>query len=100
MKPTLLVLTFSLFFIGATAQNSAHNLQFTTLAKQWDEAIPLGNGMLGALVWEKNNQLRFSLDRADLWDSRPMKGLHREEFSYQWIYNQVQGLIPFEFSLC
>ena len=90
MKPTLLVLTFSLFFIGATAQNSAHNLQFTTLAKQWDEAIPLGNGMLGALVWEKNNQLRFSLDRADLWDSRPMKGLHREEFSYQWIYNQVQ----------
>lgn len=71
------------------AQKSKHNLQFSKLATQWDEAMPLGNGMIGALIWEKNKVLRFSLDRADLWDSRPMKGLHRQEFSYEWIYNQV-----------
>ena len=62
--------------------------EFKPLPKQWDEAMPLGNGMLGALVWEKNDILRFALDRADLWDSRPMKGLHRDEFSYQWIVQQ------------
>lgn len=62
--------------------------QFNPIPTQWDEAIPLGNGMFGSLVWEKNKNIRFSLDRADLWDSRPMKGLHRKEFSYQWIVEQ------------
>jgi len=66
-----------------------HNLQFDTLAKRWDEALPIGNGMLGALIWEKNGNLRLSLDRADLWDERPMKGLHREEFSFKWVQEQV-----------
>ncbi|WP_395802504.1 glycosyl hydrolase family 95 catalytic domain-containing protein [Daejeonella sp.] len=70
----------------ASAQTKTQ--QFNPLPKQWDEAIPQGNGMLGTLIWEKNDVLRFALDRADLWDSRPMKGLHRDEFSYQWVVNQ------------
>ncbi len=66
-----------------------HDLDFKDLAKSWDEAIPLGNGMVGALVWQKDNHVRFSLDRADLWDQRPMKGLHRPEFSFKWVQEQV-----------
>ena len=66
-----------------------NDLQFDTLATRWDEAIPLGNATIGALVWQKDGNLRFSLDRADLWDQRPMKGLHRPEFTYQWVYEQV-----------
>lgn len=66
-----------------------HGLQFDSLAVSWDEAIPLGNGMLGALIWNKNGHLRFSLDRADLWDLRPMKGVNRPEFNYQWVYEHV-----------
>src|ERR1700744_4650159 len=75
---------------NAQPQASKHDLQFDSLATRWDEAIPLGNGMLGALIWQKQNHLRFSLDRADLWDERPMKGLHRKEFSYQWVYEEVK----------
>ena len=90
MKKFIFLLFFFVIGYFSFAQKSKHNLHFDGLAKQWDEAMPLGNGILGALVWEKNNVLRFSLDRADLWDSRPMKGLHRTEFSYDWIYNQVQ----------
>lgn len=67
-----------------------HDLNFTHLATTWDEGIPLGNGTVGALIWQKEDHLRFSLDRADIWDMRPMKGLHRKEFSYDWIYRQVQ----------
>ncbi|WP_439585756.1 glycosyl hydrolase family 95 catalytic domain-containing protein [Dyadobacter bucti] len=67
-----------------------HNLHFDRLAKSWDEALPLGNGMLGALIWEKDGKLRFSLDRADVWDMRPMAGLHRKEFSYAWVQDQVR----------
>ncbi|MGN6490369.1 MAG: glycosyl hydrolase family 95 catalytic domain-containing protein [Agriterribacter sp.] len=66
-----------------------HDLHFNQLAVVWDEAIPLGNGTVGALLWQKDNKLRFSLDRADIWDIRPLKGLHREEFSYQWIEKKV-----------
>ena len=75
------------FTFQTTAQEKKHNLQFDTLAKRWDEALPIGNGMLGALIWEKNGKLRISLDRADLWDERPMKGLHREDCLLFKIYN-------------
>lgn len=69
--------------------NTKHNLRFSQLSPVWDEAIPLGNGTVGALIWQKENKLRFSLDRSDVWDIRPLKGLHRQEFSYQWIEKKV-----------
>lgn len=37
---------------------------------RWDEAVPLGNGLLGGLLWGEGNELRLSLDRGDLWDLR------------------------------
>lgn len=67
-----------------------HDLRFEKLATRWDEGIPLGNGLMGALIWQKGERLRVSLDRADLWDLRPMEGLHREEFRYQWILDRVE----------
>lgn len=67
-----------------------HNLQFPALATSWDEGFPLGNGQVGALVWQQGNNLRLSLDRADLWDLRPTKGLHRPEFRYEWVQQQVR----------
>jgi alpha-L-fucosidase 2 len=67
-----------------------YNLKFPRLASSWDEAIPLGNGMLGALIWQKEDHLRFSLDRADLWDLRPMENLSKPEFSFKWVQQQVK----------
>jgi alpha-L-fucosidase 2 len=65
-----------------------YNLKYDALAKSWDEAIPLGNGMVGELVWEKDGKLRFSLDRADLWDLRPMENLNKPEWKYSWVRKQ------------
>jgi hypothetical protein len=80
-----------IFSTALSAQPSqVHNLYFDKLATRWDEGVPLGNGILGMLVWQQDGLLRMSLDRADLWDLRPMKGLHRSEFSYYWIMEQVQ----------
>lgn len=64
-----------------------HNLQFDRLANKWDEAMPLGNGMLGVLIWQKNESLRLSLDRADLWDER--KALDLSKFNFKWVEQQV-----------
>ncbi len=90
MKKIIAGIALVLFFADVFGQSARHDLQFDILAKQWDEAIPLGNGMVGALIWQRSDHLRFSLDRADLWDMRPMKGLHRKEFSYQWVIDQVK----------
>lgn len=89
MKKIVAVVSFILFGNVLFGQATKHDLHFNTLAKQWDEAIPLGNGMLGALIWQKSDHLRFSLDRADLWDQRPMKGLDLKEFSYRWVIDHV-----------
>jgi alpha-L-fucosidase 2 len=50
---------------------SGQNLILTAPIKSWDEAIPLGNGLLGGLLWGEGGTLRLSLDRGDLWDERP-----------------------------
>jgi alpha-L-fucosidase 2 len=70
--------------------NENNFLKFSTLPVTWDEGIPLGNGMLGALIWEREGNLRFSLDRADLWDLRPVENLSRPEFSFEWVQEQVK----------
>jgi type I restriction enzyme M protein len=52
---------------GLMAQpKPAHHLRFDSMATRWDEAIPMGNGWLGALLWQKDNRISLSLDRVDL----------------------------------
>lgn len=87
---TLLTLLVVLIIFSCNKSDFAnskqkHKLVFDELAQTWDEAIPLGNGILGTLVWEKNGKLRFSLDRADLWDLRPMENI---DFN-KWTFNKV-----------
>ncbi len=58
------------------------NLQFKKTVARWDEAIPLGNGLSGALLWGPSNGFRVSLDRGDIWDTTPYEGIQSEEFTY------------------
>jgi alpha-L-fucosidase 2 len=66
-----------------------HNLVFDSLAKRWDEAIPLGNAWLGALIWQKGKKLRISLDRVDLWDDRPMPEI--DKLKFKWVFEKVKN---------
>lgn len=95
MKTKILSLLISVIVFSGTSCVRAednikikHKLSFNQLAGSWDEAIPLGNGMLGALVWGKGDNLRISLDRADLWDLRPMDIKNKNEWNYSWIIEQ------------
>jgi alpha-L-fucosidase 2 len=88
IKPICIIYTL-LSYANVFAQPGLqHNLVFDSLAKRWDEAIPLGNGWLGALVWQKNETVRISLDRVDLWDDRPMPEIDKLRFS--WVVEQVK----------
>ncbi len=66
-----------------TLPGPGQNLRYETPALRWDEAFPLGNGLLGALVWDDGNPLTISLDRTDLWDLRPVPEFHSDEYSYE-----------------
>ena len=50
------------------------NLVLKAPINTWADAIPLGNGLTGGLLWGQDNLLRLSLDRGDLWDERPIAG--------------------------
>lgn len=65
------------------ADFSQHDLIFTAPVNRWDEALPLGNGMQGILVWGDGKPLKLSLDRADLWDARPVKEWESPDYNYQ-----------------
>lgn len=94
MKSTFyLLIIFVFVFFSCSKQTqkpgaipSGNNLVFNELANVWDEAIPLGNGMVGNLVWQKNGKLRFSLDRADLWDLRPMENIDFDKWKFRDVY--------------
>jgi len=42
--------------------------------------------MVGNLVWQKEGKLRFSLDRADLWDLRPMENIDFDKWKFKDVY--------------
>ena len=58
-------------------------LHFDKNIKRWDEAVPLGNGRIGALLWGNTEELRFSLDRTDIWDFSEPLNTEREDFTYE-----------------
>lgn len=58
-----------------------HNLIFNNVLTKWDEALAIGNGTIGALIYN-DNPLRFSIDRMDLWDNRPAKETSEKGFNY------------------
>src|SRR5882672_4989424 len=57
-------------------------LRLTAPISRWDDALPLGNGTIGALVWGTDNLLRVSLDRGDLWDERLPAPLTGKDWNY------------------
>lgn len=59
-----------------------HELIFEKSITRWDEAVPLGNGRLGCLIWGEPEEFHISLDRGDIWDISPPCGTDKPEFTY------------------
>ena len=53
------------------------NLKLAAPIDTWDEAIPLGNGLLGGLLWGGDGDGPPLLDRGDLWDLRVQERVQR-----------------------
>ena len=68
----------------AALPDSSLNLKLAAPIDTWDEAVPLGNGTMGMLLWGKENTIRLSLDRGDLWDERPWKEFPKVKSRFTW----------------
>lgn len=57
--------------INAGNFNPATLMWYATPAKKWDEALPVGNGRLGAMVFGKNGEERIQLNEETYWSGGP-----------------------------
>ena len=89
MKKILPALLICLTQCLCAQPTAKHNLAFDSMASRWDEAIPLGNGWLGALIWKKEDRIRLSLDRVDIWDDRPMPEI--DKLSFNWVQDKLKS---------
>lgn len=67
-----------------------HQLFFEKCIQKWDEALPLGNGRIGTLIWGGPKTLRFSLDRTDIWDRSVPLYTDRDDFTYANMVRMVK----------
>ena len=81
MKTSMTVIG-ALLLAGTAHTNPARHLELGKQITRWDEAVPLGNGLTGSLLWGGGDQLRFSMDRGDLWDLRSPKEISEPGFNY------------------
>lgn len=69
---------------------SRYDIQYNQAVECWDEALPLGNGRMGALIYG-DGPLRIALDRVDLWDMRVNPIALEKGFTYQNLISLVKS---------
>ncbi len=77
---------------SVTARAAGDTMQMSLSAPiaTWDEAVPLGNGLTGGLLWGEGRVLKLSLDRGDLWDLRTPELYLAEDWNYATIQRLVK----------
>ena len=67
-----------------------HDIIYKKSIAGWDEALPLGNGCMGALIYG-DGPLRIALDRSDLWDMRENPIAGEIGFNYKNLVSLVKS---------
>ncbi len=53
------------------AANNRYNLWYKQAAKNWNEALPIGNGFIGGMIFGDPNQERVQLNESTIWGGGP-----------------------------
>ncbi len=57
--------------------SSEHRLSYSSPAPDWNSALPIGNGSLGAMVFGRSNTERLQINHDTFWSGRPKKTNYR-----------------------
>ncbi|MFD2116601.1 glycoside hydrolase N-terminal domain-containing protein [Paenibacillus yanchengensis] len=69
---------------------SGYQLQYNAAAKRWEEALPLGNGRLGAMVFGKVKNEKISLNEDSIWAGGPVYNNNPDATTYM---EQIRTLL-------
>ena len=77
MNPAIIrrrnVITTVLFFLAVSAMaQPALKLWYEQPARNWNEALPIGNGRLGAMIFGDPKEELLQLNEASLWSGGPV----------------------------
>src|SRR5690349_16583971 len=79
----LFILAFLLMFLTAQAQQGSKlTLWYDQPAEKWTEALPIGNGRLGAMIFGGVEQDRIQFNEETLWTGKPRDYNRPDAFQY------------------
>jgi alpha-L-fucosidase 2 len=80
----LLLFIFTILFCGASkSQSNDLQLWYNKPAEKWTEALPIGNGHLGAMIYGGAGQDRIQFNEATLWSDGPRD--YNRKGAYQYL---------------
>ena len=79
-KRLFLCLGFALISLASPAKNTLHNntLWYNQPAKVWEEALPVGNGRLGAMIFGNPYHETIQVNEESLWSGAPINSNNPE----------------------
>lgn len=90
MKKKLILMMVMVLGCVLRASAQQYRLWYNTPAEVWTEALPLGNGRLGAMVFGLPTTERLQLNEETIWAGQPNSNANKT--SLQW-YPRVQQLV-------
>lgn len=82
MKKQLILIAFALMNAASTAMANDHKLWYDTPARTWTEALPIGNGRLGGMVFGGVATDRIQLNEETIWAGQPNNNANPEAREY------------------
>ena len=79
MKIKILLLLFCFIYIPLSYAQQDLKLWYEKPAELWEEALPIGNGQIGAMVWGGVENELIQLNEGTLWSGGPVKGIINPE---------------------
>lgn len=82
MRLTLLILCLSGFLSASQTKAQEYKLWYDKPAHVWTEALPLGNGRLGAMVFGVPAVEHIQLNEESIWAGRPNNNANPDALEY------------------
>ena len=87
-RPTLgqvtlvLLILLSAMYAASARASGPHTLWYDRPAQNWNEALPIGNGRLGAMIFGNVAAERLQLNEETIWAGRPNNNANPEALEY------------------
>jgi len=81
-KPFLLFISFLLFSLSPFAQHNNLQLWYNQPAQKWTDALPIGNGNLGAMIYGGIDEEHLQFNESTLWTGRPRDYARKGAYKY------------------